>query len=284
MNSYPFTFLRVIPDLIRGEQLNVGVALFLEDSVKVIFDAPQWRMRALHPDLDVIDWSNLAVNLEATLHQLEDTSQRFQWLQNVSGSVRADSRLATLYADSEGGALLVAQQLVNQLVHYPSKSIQSPPRIKQSKTKLHNQLRNWFRLSKVFSANISDLSKHKIVPSYPVDPQDDLYADFALKNGALHLVEAIDLRGLDKLTKGIRGEAGLSAILFDQAKSVLTDQSKTIAVISADDYAIAKPIVGLMSKYASDVYELGTTSDKQRFADFIADSLHADTSGWKYPG
>ena len=46
------------------------------------------------------------------------------------------------------------------------------------------------------------------------------------------------------------------------------------AIIAASDYAVAKPAIHLMSRYANDVFDLGSMSERDRFAGFIAKSLH----------
>lgn len=277
MLTVPFSFLRARPNEVRGEQLNIGLVAFLPDGPKVFIDAPHWRVRALHPDLDVVNWSVWATQLESALTQLGSAEEGLDWLQHGLGIVRADSTLGHLKVENERRIADAISTLMTQVVSIPERTISAvADKTMRPKSRLHAHLRSWFRSAKIYSPNISDLSKSKVVSSYPIDVSGDLYADFALKNGSVHIIETLDFRGVARVTKTQRGTAGLAAVLFDQAKKVLPEGGKTIAVTSADDYASIKPLVGLIDKYADDVFHLESPSDRQRLADFVSISLKVD--------
>jgi hypothetical protein len=147
-------------------------------------------------------------------------------------------------------------------------------RVRREKAKrlprLTIELRQWLKHAKAFSTNIEDLSRRRVVANYPIDPNADLYADLALMNGKLNVMEVMDLRWIDKLTPGARGEAAVKGITLDEAKP----HANALAIIAASDYAVAKPAIHLMSRYANDVFDLGSMSERDRFAGFIAKSLH----------
>ena len=54
-----------------------------------------------------------------------------------------------------------------------------------------------------------------MVSNYLIDPQTELYADFALLNGQLHVIEVMDLRGVDRLSSAMRGEAALKGVTLE---------------------------------------------------------------------
>lgn len=271
--SVPFAFLRVRPDEIRGEQLNIGLVTFGEEGPRVYIDAPHWRVRAFHPDLDTINWVSWGSELERALASFGSIEQGHDWAKSALGVVRADDALGLLTVN--GDLDRAAQEILSNVVSPPQRTIKvDPVNSLKPRTRLHTQLRSWFKTSKVFSSKVADLSQRKVVPSFPIDTMGDLYADFALKNGVVHIMETVDFRGQEKVTKALRGEAGLTSVLFDQANRVLEKESKKIAVCAADDYQAFKPLFGLIGRYADDVYHLESNSDRQRLADFVASSLH----------
>jgi hypothetical protein len=275
MLSLPFVFLRARPDDLRCESINVGMVVFFEQAPRVYLDAPTSRLRALHPDFDQLDLEKWGSELEAALPQVGDFRTQLLWLQGGLGAISADNDVGHLHGETEEELLSSVESLLERYVHMPERTFTvKRTNAQTSGSTLHAQLRRWFRAAKVYSSKIEDLAKGRIVPGFPIDVADDLYADFALKNGAVHVIETLDLRGVERITKSLRGEAGFTAVLFDQARQRLTTDSRRIAVTAADDYSIVKPIVHLVSRYADDVVALESSSDRQRFADFIGASLN----------
>jgi len=141
--------------------------------------------------------------------------------------------------------------------------------------KLTRQLKDWFKQAKVMGRNMDDLSHSRIVEQYPVSVESDVYADFAYKNGHLHVIETLDLRGADHMTPGLRNNAAFKSITLDMARDVV-GQGKRIGIVSASNYANVKSAVRLFERNADELYSLESTDDVQRLADFLASGLHID--------
>ncbi|WP_073465874.1 DUF3037 domain-containing protein [Rhizobacter sp. OV335] len=277
MIKTPFTFLRARPDELRGEQLNVGLIAFHPDRTRVRMGASSWRLRVLHPNLDGIDWDAWGEELEDALAEFDSMEAQLGWLQSGSlGAVYCDDSLGRLESADDVALERAISELAARMIEIPQRTVAAPAQPPKSKTRLNTHLRGWFRASKVFSPRVSDLSNNKVVPSYPVDVSDDLYADFALMNGAVHIIEALDYRGIERVTKGLRGEAGVTAVLFDQARQSLQGVGQRIAVTAADDYSKVRPLIGLVRKYADVVVAMESQADRQWFADFVSRSLKVE--------
>lgn len=275
MIKVPFSFLRVRPDQLRGETMNVGLVTFSPEGTRVYFDAPAARLKAFHPDLEHIGGEQWARELEEILPKIGGKQSQLDWLQKGFGAFIADAEVGLISGNSPDEITNTIEQLLERFVHMPEREISAPIRIHTpSRNKLKTELKSWFRKSNVFSSKVSDLGQRRIVPDYPVDVEDDLYADFAMKNGAIHVIEVADFRGVDRVTRGLRGEAGLTAILLDQVKKRFSDNSRRIAITAADDYKTVASLVNIISGYADDVVAIESASDRQRLADFIANALH----------
>ena len=267
--TFSFVLLRANPDVLRHESLNAGVVVFDAVNTCVLIDSSKKRLSSLHPDFGRMDLSLWADQIQSELRKLPEESQR----------VILPMLCAPFKADSEPGktigndASTQAQTLFERLVGNQRASLPVVKRLPIKQTKLTRELRDWFKTSKVFSNKVEDLSNRRVVANYPVSPASDLYADFALMNSELHVIETLDLRGVDHLTPMLRGGAAIKGITLDE----VGDNGNAIAVIVASDYGIAKPAISLLSRYADDFYDLSTKAEKQRFADFMAKSLHCGT-------
>lgn len=277
MKSFDYFVLRAIPDLVRGETLNVGLVIFVDDTVSVRVGQEHWRLRALHPNFDALDITRWAQELEAELQTLPSNESRRFFLSSIGGPITIDEVPGQLIIENGTSLDELVDGIVRRLVTTPVKTFATPGSSKiQSRSPLSNQLKNWFRASHIFSTKVADLSKGKIVSGYPVSADEDLFADFALRNGSVHVIETLDLRGVERPTRALRGQAGWKSVLLDQSRRTLSADTKRIAVVSADDYPAVRPLIAMIERYADDLISIESGADRQRLADFISQSLHLD--------
>jgi len=278
--SYPFALLRVRSDPVRGESFNVGLVVFVHGKILARVDANLARLRAFDPNLAALPiWATLQQDLENIANNLDSIETQHHLLKSLLAPVHADQKLGEI-ALREGESLEERlEQLMQRLVRRRPRTLSISHQARGGKeSKLNALLRDWFKASNIYSRNVADLSNHRVVPNYPIAANNDLYAEFALKNGVVHIIETLDFRGHDKVNAIVHKEAAIKSIVLDQAKRNLDRQSKKIAVIAASDYGAMRPVIGIVSNYADDVITMSSDQDKQRLADFITTSLHAKTA------
>lgn len=95
-----------------------------------------------------------------------------------------------------------------------------------------------------------DIEDHKVVTHYPVVADEDLSAEFAMKNGRSHLVETVDFRS--GVASAKRMEARGKVLVFDAAKEQDTETQCTV-VVAAQYYADIKASMNLLNRYADRV-------------------------------
>ena len=272
----PFTLLQIVPDRLRGEVLNVGIVLHTETG-------PDLRLRMLPSRLKALAPSYSRVNLEewrqawlASLQRFESASQRWSWLKEAMAPLHLSETGGTILAESQDDLEAQVEGLLERLVMPPrTTAAAARPRVRRSG--LHSQLTTWLRAQHLYSSKIQDLSKNRVVSGYPLSVSEELFAEFALKNGAIHVIETLDLRGHSSYTKPLRNEASHKALVLDLAQDELQDTSQRIAVIAADDYSTMKPAVSMLNRKASTVVSMDSANDRQWLADFVAKSLHLST-------
>ena len=144
--------------------------------------------------------------------------------------------------------------------------------MRNGRAALTSELLAWLRSAKAFCTKVGDLQHGKLMADYPIDPDVDLYAVFAVLNGKLNAIEMLDLRGVERLTLGMRGDAALKGVTLDEARAKI--DGRRIVVLSASDYAVARPAIQLASRCADDVLDMHDAKARQQLADFIAGALH----------
>lgn len=270
--QFPFVVLRA-RDHVRGESLNAGIVLFAFGRAIVGVTPDTARLKAMHPDYAALRLGAWARDLEKALAEyadkLPEVSQQIALLPLLAHPFTPDPQPGFTDIDGANPEATLATLMRWQVL--PQKRTLKVRREKAKRaTRLAIELRQWLKHAKAFSTNIEDLSRHRVVANYPIDPSADLYADLAVMNGRLNVMEVMDLRGVEKLTASARGEAAVKGITLDEAKR----HANAVAVVAASDYAAAKPAIHLMSRYANELFDLGSMSERDRFASFIATSLH----------
>lgn len=264
--TFDYLLLRANPDPVRFEVLNAGIVVFDGQNTCVLVDSTGRRLPVLHPDLGRIDFAEWADKIQNELRQHSYESQ-LALLPILSSPLMPD-RVTGKTVGTD--ASQQAEFLFTRLVARQSATLSPIKRKIIKQTKLNRELRDWFKSAKVFSNKIEGLSNHLVVANYPVDPSTDLYADFALQNGQLHIIETLDLRNVDHLTPTLRGDAAIKGFTLNEAG----ENVNAIAIVSASDYGIARPAINMISKFADDIYDISTQTERQRLSDFMATSLH----------
>ena len=269
----PFVILRAVTSAPRSECLNIGIVAWSDQgNPHVLLDRSPSRLRALHPNLARIDLEGWSKRLKEELARIEGVENQIALLPHMIQPFRVDEVPGCVVSD-QAGFLSEVQSIFEKLVVSLPATIKLPQKKKQSK--LHIELRSWFRSAKLYSSRVEDLSRRRVVSNYPVDPSTDLYVDFALKNGKIHVVETLDLRGLTHVTSAVRGDAAIKSITLAEAKN-MKEVGKRIALVHASDHSIAQPAVRLIDRYADEVWHMDSSDDRQSFARFVSDALHVD--------
>lgn len=269
----PFVILHA-QNAVRGESLNAGIVLFTPNGAVVALTQDASRLKAIHPDFGAVhlgQWADKVQTALAGYATKLTVQQQIALLPLLVHPFIADSEPGSTELNEANPQATLASLMAWQ-VNRQSVNVRAMRNPSKKPTRLGLELRQWLKHAKAFSTKIEDLGKHRVIANYPIDPSADLYADLALMNGQLNLIEVMDLRGMDKLSATTRGEAAVKGITLDEAKA----QGNTVAVLVASDYGVAKPAIRMMSRYAHDVYDLGATGERERFAGFIGRALHRE--------
>jgi len=269
----PYVVLRACSGQARGEYINAGIVLFTPEGPLVSLTSDLPRLRSFHPDFAALKTDGWAEGLQHALRSLAlSVEQQIAMLSLCAHPFKPHPEVGFTVLEHSDPRLTL-DKLTRWLVSMPTATVRpfKAERPKRS-TKLQVEIANWLRSARLLSSKVEDLSKGRVVLNYPIDPAADLYTDFAVKNGELHVIETLDLRGISHLTPSLRGDAAIKGVTLDEAREKI--KGKRVAVISASDYAAAKPAIWMISRSADEVWDMHHDGDRQKLADFISTALH----------
>lgn len=217
-HTYSYSILTAVPDVRRGERVNVGAAVYLADRLDVRLSGVA-KLRALTGE----GWDQFLIEAARNLRQLyepgdhhNDLSARIALLHGaitLSGTGWFSVESISEYEDS-------VQQILRTLVDRPR-----PPSRPKS-TRINTEIARQLKRTKVLAASDEGLDEHKVVRYFPISAEEELTADFAAKNGRYYVVATLDLR---MPTVG-RKDACEKAIVLDKAKQRFGEDTELIGV------------------------------------------------------
>jgi hypothetical protein len=251
---FKYAILTAIPDPRRGERVNVGIVVLLKDRIDVKF-AGLSKVSALTGG----EWNSYASDVEKRL------ISRFKSGEQAEESIRSHPQLDPIFHASD-----IALMSVRSLSDYDTRikeilaSLVIRPRSQseQKVTRINTQISRQLRLVKVLAGPDETIDSRKVIRDFPISPAKGLVADFALKNGAWHIMATLDLR-----KSHVRiDEAALKAITLNKARAVYRDEAKLIGVYAAPDgVQEVKPSVALLKDYADKAYNWMNDKDRKAF-------------------
>lgn len=270
MAIYDFALLQFMPDAVRGETINAGVAVFTPNGVRVRLRLIPSRVRAIHPAFGSRDWADFAHGIEQRINDAGKRRLQEFVLRTAIAPLVPVEGLGQIIAEDADQLEARINAILDKFVSRPT----APTRRREpGATKLNADVRHWLRGAKLFSTNPADINNRRVVANYPIEARASLFAEFALQNGAIHVIETLDLRGVDHLSRARIDAAAYKSVLLDQAKEA-SPEGQCIALVAADDYAVARPALTMIGKYADDVVAFEQPADRQRLTQFLATALH----------
>ena len=254
-----YSVLYYVPYPFRNEQVNVGIVSFLPSGdVRVHIADNLRKVLAVHPAANVNEIRDLSVTIPAFLKQMGCTGEDIFNVLSKFGAVKCfPDPCMFSYVGEEGYESMVENILL---------SLVNPERKKSKRNitdRLFSDIKETFKAYRWLGSDDKDINNHMIVTRFPVAEDFGIKAEFALKNGKLHLIESVDLR-LGTFSQK-RQEAMSKMLIFDVAARERNETVNSYVVISGEEIKNMKPIVSLLDRYAENVVRWDVPEDVENF-------------------
>lgn len=188
MATYYYVVLRLVPDAMRGELINIGIALFSKDgAARIITMATLNKLRAIDSSWDAKRLAEWSGNVQSIVNSKNKISDQIKALE-IFGFCEKEST-GMFVADSES---TLNERILEIKTKYVSNKDRADRPKREKKTRLQTALRDQFKKMHVLGTQIGDLSDHLVVANVPVPGHDELKTDFVYKNGVYRLTQTLD--------------------------------------------------------------------------------------------
>lgn len=256
-----------MPNPLRGEKVNIGLIVVGKSfDIRLLKSASKLRMLDNSSSLE--DLTGFRDSLHKAYKLTQNLKDLAEFLSNFPGGVQL-SCPAKFAVDDINQYEPKVTYLFNELVK--TYSIKEPaPR---TSTRLITRLKRKFSSIEVLAKDPSELSEHKVVSSYILNPQTGLTADFLLKNGAYHLTEVIDYDVNN--TKAKYKETTFKLMTFAEGKGSLSGTVNSYFVYSANSQneKLVTPQINLAENYSDKIFNIASQKDEAAYFDIIQNAI-----------
>lgn len=259
MNIARYGVLSHYPHPNRTEHVNIGIVVFRPTGeTRLHLDGNLRKLRAIDPSADIETARQWEADLPRMLEGC-DMAQSIQRIRALLGTWRLSETLGAFRYSSEEEYLIRVRNALASLVS-PRQTVR---REREQKSRLLIDMKASFKNHGWLG---KDIDAHQIVARHPLGQTTT--ADFALKNGCLHVIETVDMRAGNTAAK--RTEAQAKAFTLHTARRQ-DQQAKLYAVMAG---AIDNgDVLELMEDYADTVYCWEDPRSRGTFFETIAAAL-----------
>ena len=269
-----FSLIRYQPDLQRQEVVNIGIVVFDEAGPHVAVVPSQGKLLALNPNLSLARVFDQGKRLSDALQGLWERGSTVETMVGAFGGGATLFLTGTGILQRDGRPLEALVEELNQdLVTPPSKKLVREPK----RSRLHSELRQVFRSARILGSRPEDITRHLVVPNFPIDPDTGLFAEFALRNGQLHVTETVDFRTAASSTKRQEAQAK-TLILVEALERVGRDDLRRYVVVTGAS-AQVQASMNLLERYSDDLIVRESAEDWRRYVDIMHKAAKPDESG-----
>jgi hypothetical protein len=272
-NTYKYAILTAVPDPRRGERVNIGIVVIKESELDVRFQQAASKLKALTGSTfdSRIQSAGKRIKEFSSKAPVEEILSRINMVDPILSPTGTGIINVHSTADYERR---IGEILTTLIV---------PPRERrtESQSRINTEIAKVFQEHKALAKPNTSITKGKIVRDYSVSPNEGLRADFALKNGKLHVASTLDLRK----SNATLAEAALKSIVLDKATEVFGGNKgtgvRTIGVyaVAADMRQQFKQHIELLGDYADETYNWEDGRQHSKFLRAMYDALPDDPSG-----
>lgn len=213
---FKYCILQFPANALRNERLNLALVVFRDDGLDVRPSRNFDKLKAISAAID-------QEQVRASVYQLRDLDSYARKVGAVDIFDRRrmlDSFVSFEFSDFGDFVAPTAEQYEFQLKHLLTTLVEPEPAASRVMRKRPTSLRNNVKLAlqaeRVLAQKGEGLETHRIVTNHQI--AEGLSADFLLKNGAMHVVETVDVSANESPLRRAISDIAVSALVFEQAR------------------------------------------------------------------
>jgi hypothetical protein len=209
-----YSVVRFVSDAARGEMLNVALLLFFDDRVEIRIGSKTDKIRSVSAGTEIELVLKLLRSIPSLLvEEIEEGFSPQEMIVQLRNKVPFGfSSVAEVHAANGAVFEILVQRLMSRLVEPEPRY----GRIKASRpSAVSKQMKAIFAKTGILADRTEGIDSHRVVTNFTI--ADGIVADFALKNGSLHVIETVDAGASDTNVRKAIQDVATANLVFQSA-------------------------------------------------------------------
>lgn len=261
--TYEYAVLRLEPNPLRAEAVNLGVVVFRDNDVDIRFGRVLTRARAIMPDFNP-EILNQITEAYERLGQVDlSNEEKHRTLSRIGIASLGERKSFIVPSESVDLYEAKVQEILGLFVG--EKRAENKRRV-GSKT-LIADIRNDFRKFNVLAAvgDVAAIMDHRIVPEWPIPNRPSLKADLALKNGDMRVCEVVELNLEENNTFPNAFYSGV--VTLEQSESLAKATQRVFAYRAKGSKQKIDEALEIAGMHATKIVDLAVKQQRRDFID-----------------
>lgn len=260
-HTFDFAVLRLVPDVARGESVNLGVVIFRDGEIDVRLGEVLTRARTLFPELTDNDLDSAVAILKRLGNVALSSRERHRALASVGAFALGDLGSFSVNDERPESYQSQVEMLLATFVAAPRSTVLRA----KGPSRLATEVRKVFRKEKVLATigDVGAISEHKIVPEWPIPSRPSIRADLALRNSVMRVCELVDL---DLVDDGPPPPALFEGVVtLDVAQREVQAEQRVFAYRAKGPAARIDEALAIARMHASEVVDWNRPDQRESF-------------------
>ena len=263
--TYHYVVLRLAVNQVRGEVINVGIALLgAAQPARAIMMATLNKLRAIDASWTSQRLAAWGTNVHTILENYRTPSAQLEAL--VQFGLCERDAVGMFTADSVEE---LAQHLRRIKGVYVSNKAQDDKPVREKRTRLQTAMRDQFKRMHIMGETVDDIAEHLVVSNVPVTSYPDLKSDFVYKNGTYRVTQTLDYHVAPDSLHNKLMEACVKSTAAELAMKEYGPNTRRLAVVDIPD-AYLDATDGHMDLLTAQGFEVFHFNNQQSMAAYLA--------------
>lgn len=220
--SSKFAVIRVTPDNIRNETVNVGIIVFRDGEPPEIHIPELRKLSILTGHL----WTDVADAFKRRLSEIGSSHKSVEEIAENISALTEDFCLGSpgIFSDEGSDSKIAIRRILDQYVVRPKLARG------EKRSRINREISNVFSRAGILGRRGETLDNKQVIARYPISREAQVTADFAYMPDELKVVATLDLRG----KAGNHGRACEKGAIFYFARKEFGEQTRPFGIFAVE--------------------------------------------------
>jgi predicted acetyltransferase len=271
-SSAAYSLLTLQPNAERMDRIVIGVVTLSRLGWQILLTSDYTKILSVDPNYRLPHLATIASTIESALQDCASLAEARAFLNSIPGMVRMDKFEGYFaYASEEDHTAQIAA-IFSESVDAPARHAKKNMSSRMA-SPLRASLRRQFDQLGLLGISQDQIHEHKVIHRYPINEQQGLFADFALKNSRMHVTATVDFTMAEESFTAKKYEAQAKCLVLKASLEICGADTQRYVIVAGGRNKQATAAINLLEANAQ-IFDFGSSVDMQKYLSIIQTAAH----------